>query len=154
MNNSFNDRIEYPFGKIRVYYYLFAGILTLTLSVPFLLEISDYSVVSLVVFLFLSAFIVAIFFKLKIYAIKRMRKLEEESNFSVSEKERRLLDRRFILLIFFAAIVLLSPVILSVFFGAYLVFLGMISFVIGFCFSEPLLYLYCKKAKKSDFRPD
>lgn len=143
MQGSVNDKIEYPFSEVRVYFSLFAGILTIILSIPILFDISEYSFVLL--FLFLSAVLVVISFRLKVYTLRRMQRIEENTCPFAKDKSA-LFDRNFVLLILFVAFILLLPVILSAFLNAVaLAFLGMISFVTGFCLSEPLLYLYCKR---------
>ena len=140
MEDSVKDEIEYPFSKVRVYFSLFAGILTIILSIPILFEISGYSVVLL--FLLLSALMVIISFRLKVYTLRRMQRVEE-GTYPFAVGRSALFDRNFVMLILFAAFILLLPVVLAFFDAAYLAFLGMISFVTGFCLSEPLLYWYC-----------
>ena len=139
MKDPINHKVEYPFKKVMVYFSSFAAVITVILSIPIILQISGNGPV-LFIFILLLAVMGVVSFKLKFYALKKMEEAEKIEDLGV----RKLFDRQFALLLLLSAVVLLSPLIAAVFFGAYFVFLGIASFVAGFFSSEPFLYLYCK----------
>ena len=137
---SANEEVEYPFSKLRVYFYLIGGALTMIFSIPILLDIYQAPFISLFFYFILTGLVVYASLKLKLHLLLRMQQSEEPQIASTNVS-----GRRFSLMVFFVVLTLFLPIAIFAVLEANFWFLGLVCFVGGFCLSEPLLYLRCKR---------
>jgi hypothetical protein len=137
---SANEVVEYPFSKLRVYFYFIGGTLTMIFSIPILLDIYQAPFISLFFYFILTGLAVYASLRLKFYLLRRMQQSEEPQVASTNVS-----GRRFSLMVFFVMVALFLPIAVFAVLEANLWFLGLVCFVGGFCLSEPLLYLGCKR---------
>ncbi len=111
------------------------------LSVPILIDIYTTSL-TMLWFPVLIFLMLVISLKLKLLVLARLETSGATERTGGSEQETQTRDLVWIVLIL--ALLLSIPAVLIVVLGFNLWFLGLVSFITGFFFSEPALYVYCR----------
>lgn len=132
-------KLKYPFSKFRVYFNAVAGSIALLISISLLLSYSD--VLAIFIYLSFSFVLTLLSLRLKLYLLERMERIEEEDYPETIEPERRFLNWRLIMMVVLLVLVLVFPVISTLFVSPLWWFIGFSGFVVGMSLSEVLLFL-------------
>lgn len=130
--------VSYPFSRARVYFNAVAGLFTLLISASLLLGYS--SVLLLACYLFISAFTTFASFRFKLYLLFKMRKIDSETEVYPEEGQSGQ-KWKIILIAVILALLLLLPVVSTVFLDPVVWFVGFSGVVTGMSLSEVTLYL-------------
>jgi len=133
-------KLKYPFSKFRVYFNAVAGSIALLISICLLLSYSD--ALAIFIYLLLSFVLTLLSLRLKLYLLERMEKMELEEDYPETvEPERCFLNWRLIMIVALLVLVLVFPVISTLFVSPLWWFIGFSGFVVGMSLSEVLLFL-------------
>ena len=138
------EKASYPFSKVRIYFNAVTMVVVLLVSISLLLNYSTFT--SLLCYLALSAIVTIVSFKLKLHLLLKMQKTETEVG-GLDKGETEDSERwKIILVVIGLGLLLLFPVISTVFLDPTSWFVGFSSFVTGMSISEVVLYFYIRSS--------
>ncbi|RLI46019.1 hypothetical protein DRO69_04030 [Candidatus Bathyarchaeota archaeon] len=137
----YKEKVNYPFSKARVYFNAISGLVIFLISAYLLIVYS--TLVLLTFYLIFSAIVSFGSFKLKLHLLYKMQKAELETFEEETGKSQKWL---IILVAIALGIVLLLPVVSTLFLDPTIWFIIFSGFVTGMSFSEVLLYLQVRSA--------